>query len=129
MQMGNPAWYCARTKPKHEHIAAANLRKQVGVDVFLPRLLVERVTRRGLVRSKEPLFPCYIFVHCVIEERLNDIKRTSGVNTVVHFANQIPPIADSAIEELRCCFDVDEFVTVDNQLCPDDEVIFAQGAF
>ena len=90
MQAENPAWICARTKPKHEHIAAANLRSRLGVEVFLPRLRMERMTRRGLVRGNEPLFPCYLFVRCVVGETLNDIKRTNGVNTVVHFAGQIP---------------------------------------
>ncbi len=42
------AWYCARTKPKHEHIAAANLLKNLGLEVFNPRLRVERATQRGL---------------------------------------------------------------------------------
>jgi len=48
MQIPNPAWYCARTKPKHEHIAAANLQKNLGLEVFHPRLRMERATRRGI---------------------------------------------------------------------------------
>src|SRR5256885_9917179 len=47
------AWYCARTQPKHEHIAAANLRKRLGLDVFHPRLRLERATRRGAVRDRK----------------------------------------------------------------------------
>lgn len=129
MQGENTAWICARTKPKHEHIAAANLRKQMPVEVFLPRLRIERMTRRGLVRGNEPLFPCYLFVRCVVEERLNEIKRINGINTVVHFANQIPRIEDSVIEELRSCFDREESLTVDDQLDPGDEVVIAEGAF
>src|SRR5271154_4654191 len=105
MRMENPIWICARTKPKHEHIAAANLRKQMEVEVFLPRLRIQRLTRRGLVRCNEPLFPCYIFVRCVVEEQLSEIKRTNGISTVVHFSNRIPQIADSVIGELRNCFD------------------------
>src|SRR5262245_29489064 len=55
------AWYCARTKPKHEHIASANLQRHAGLEVFCPRLRVEKSTRRGIVRVSEPLFPNYIF--------------------------------------------------------------------
>ena len=72
-----PAWYCARTKPKHEHIAAASIRTHLKLKVFNPRLRVQRATRRGVVRAVEPLFPGYIFIHCVIEEKLNEIQRAN----------------------------------------------------
>lgn len=127
--MESPAWYCARTKPKHEHIAAANLRKNLNLEVFHPRLRIERATRRGVMRVSEPLFPCYIFFRCLIEEKLNDIKRTGGVSTVVHFANRIPKIADTVIEELKECFEGEETMTVEDRLSPGDEVIVAEGAF
>lgn len=129
MNIGSPAWYCARTKPKHEHIAAANLRKNLNLEVFHPRLRIERATRRGVVRISEPLFPCYIFFRCSIEEKLNEIKRTSGVSTVVHFAHRIPKIADSVIEELKECFEGEETMTVEDRLSPGDEVVVAEGAF
>ena len=41
----DPAWYCARTKPKHEHIAAANIITKLGLEVFNPRLRMERPTQ------------------------------------------------------------------------------------
>lgn len=129
MNIETPAWYCARTKPKHEHIAAANLRKNLNLEVFHPRLRIERATRRGVMRVSEPLFPCYIFFRCLIEEKLNEIKRTSGVSTVVHFAHKIPKIADTVIEELKECFEGEETMTVEDRLSPGDEVIVAEGAF
>ena len=75
------AWYCARTKPKHEQIAAANVRKRLNLEVFHPQLRIERATRRGVVRVIEPLFPGYIFVRCAIEEKLNEIQRTPDLIT------------------------------------------------
>ena len=51
-----PAWYCVRTQPKHEHIAAASLGRNLGLEVFHPRLRLERATRRGQMRVIEPLF-------------------------------------------------------------------------
>jgi transcriptional antiterminator RfaH len=129
MQIESPAWYCARTKPKHEHIAAANLRKNLNLEVFHPRLRIERATRRGVVRVNEPLFPCYIFFRCLIDEKLTEIQRTSGVSTVVHFAHRIPKIADGVIEELKECFEGGETMTVEDRLSPGDEVIVAEGAF
>lgn len=129
IQTGPLAWYCARTKPKHEHIAAANLRKNLNLEVFHPRLRIERATRRGVVRANEPLFPCYIFIHCVIEQSLNEIQRTNGIGTVVHFAHRIPTIADAVIEELKECFAGLETMTVEDRISPGDEVLLADGAF
>lgn len=129
IQTESLAWYCARTKPKHEHIAAANLRKNLNLEVFHPRLRIERATRRGVVRVNEPLFPCYIFIHCNIEQSLHSVQRTNGIGTVVHFAHRIPTIADSVIEELKECFAGEETMTVEDRISPGDEVLLADGAF
>lgn len=129
MQTVGPAWYCARTKPKHEHIAAANVRKNLGLEVFHPRLRMERATRRGVVRVIESLFPCYIFVRCVYGEELNEIRYTTGISTLVHFGHRIPTISDSVIEELQECFEDEEPMMVNDRLLPGDEVILADGAF
>ena len=129
MQIKNQAWYSARTKPKHEHIAAANLRKNLGLDVFSPRLRLEKLTRRGLVSVTEPLFPCYIFVRCVLEERISDIQHTVGVNRLVNFGGKIPEVADSIITELRDCFENEDVITIKTNLMPGDEVTVAEGAF
>jgi transcriptional antiterminator RfaH len=123
------AWYSARTKPKHEHIAAANLRKHLGLEVFLPRLRLEKITRRGVVRVVEPLFPCYIFVQCAIAEFHNEIQHTSGINKIVNFGGRIPAVPDSVIEDLRSCFESDDIIVVDHALAPGDEVTVAGGAF
>jgi len=122
------AWYCARTKPKHEHIAAANLSKNLGLEVFNPRLRVERVTRRGVVRSVEPLFPCYLFVQC-FSSAWNDIRFVTGVSSLVHFGERVAPVPDSAIEELKECFEAESPLEVEDRLVPGAEVSIADGAF
>ncbi len=129
MLTADPAWYCVRTKPKHEHIAAANLRKGPAVEIFHPRLRVERATRRGMVRLIEPLFPCYLFVHCVIAEHFDEIRYTNGVTTIVHFAHRIPAVPDSVIHELKACFAADEPMMVNDGLSAGTEVVLADGAF
>ena len=128
-QTGNLAWYCVRTKSKHEHIAAANLRTNLNLEVFHPRLRVERATQRGVIRVTEPLFPCYIFIRCVLEDKVNDIQRTSGVSGLVRFGQKIPHVADSSIEELQECFLFSETMTVESRLAPADEVTIADGVF
>ena len=129
MQPVIPAWYAARTKSKHEHIAAANLRKQLGLEIFLPRIRLEKLTRRGLIKVIETLFPCYLFIRCVIEEQNSDIQHTAGISRMVHFGGIIPQISDSIIIELQAYFGEQETMTVESQFAPGDEVLVADGAF
>ena len=126
---GERSWYCARTKPKHEHIAAANISRTLGLEVFHPRLRMEKATRRGVVRLVEPLFPCYIFLRCVIENHLDDIRYVAGISSLVHFGQRIPPVPDGVIADLKECFHSEEPMTVDDGLLPGAEVTIATGAF
>jgi transcriptional antiterminator RfaH len=129
MQISNPAWYCARTKPKHEHIAAANVSKYLGLEVFHPRLRMERATRRGVVRVVESLFPCYIFIRCILENRADEIRHVTGISSLVHFGRKIPAVPDSAIEELRQCFESEQPMIVRDGVVPGAEVTIVEGAF
>jgi transcriptional antiterminator RfaH len=122
------AWYCARTKPKHEHIAAANLSRNLGLAVFHPRLRFERPTCRGIVRTVEPLFPGYVFVRCD-SSAWNDIRYVTGVSSLVHFGQRIVPVPDSVIEELKEYFAAEEPMQVEDLLVPGAEVAVADGAF
>jgi transcriptional antiterminator RfaH len=128
-QTVGPAWYCARTQPKHEHIAAANLTRRLELEVFHPRLRLERATRRGVVRVVEPLFPCYIFVRCRPEEGIDAIRYVTGISSLVHFGHRIPVVPDAVIEGLRQCFESEEPMAVEDRLVPGAEVTVAEGAF
>jgi transcriptional antiterminator RfaH len=129
MQNGSSAWYCARTKPKHEHIAAANVASRLGLEVFHPRLRLERATKRGVVRVVEPLFPCYIFIRCILENFSDDIRHVTGISSLVHFGNKIPAVPESAIEELKQCFESEEPMVVEDGVVPGSEVQIADGVF
>jgi transcriptional antiterminator RfaH len=123
------AWYCVRTQPKHEHIAAGNLQRNLGLQVFNPRLRLERATRRGPVRVIEPLFPCYLFLRCVLEQRVQEIRYVTGVSSLVHFGHKIPVVPDAVVEELRQSFESEEPMLVEDRLYPGAEVTVAEGAF
>jgi transcriptional antiterminator RfaH len=129
METETPAWYCARTKPKHERLSAEHLRKNLSLEVFHPRLRVERVTRRGVMRMLEPLFPGYVFVRCVLGDCLNDIQYANGIQCLVHFGDRIPPVADSIIQELRECFAAEEPLTLPDAIAPGDEIDIGEGSF
>ena len=126
--ISSPAWYCARTQPKHEHIAAASLMKNLGLEVFHPRLRMERATRRGAVRVIESLFPCYVFVRC-LSEALDEIRYVTGISSLVHFGHRVPTVPDSVIEELKQCFETEEPMSVEDRLYPGAEVTVAEGSF
>src|SRR5580693_5580377 len=120
------AWYCARTKPKHEHIAAVNVGKRLGLVVFHPRLRLERATRRGVVRVVEPLFPCYMFVRCILENYFDEIRHVSGISSLVHFGRKIPAVPESAMVELKQCFESEEPMVVEDGVIPGTEVQIAE---
>ena len=122
-------WYCARTQPKKEHIAAGNIARRLGLEVFNPRLRLERATVRGVVRVIEPLFPCYIFVRCALHEYSDQIRHVTGVSSLVHFGLRIPTVPDEAVDELRQCFSSEEPMEVEDSLQPGMEVTVSEGAF
>lgn len=126
--IATPAWYTARTQPKHEHIAAAGLSRNLGLEVFHPRLRMERATQRGPVRVIEPLFPCYIFVRS-FSDQLEEIRYVNGISSLVHFGQKVPIVPDQIIEELRHCFESEEPMAVQDFLQPGTEVVVAEGPF
>ena len=90
---------------------------------------MEKLTRRGLVRVVEPLFPCYIFVRCIVEERVNEIQHLSGISKLVQFGGKYPKVEDPIIEDLQACFEHEDLISVESRLKPGDEVTVAAGAF
>src|SRR2546430_2657315 len=126
---GRPAWFCLRTQPKHEHIAAAHLKREPGVEVYLPRIRFKRSTRRGPVWFTEALFPSYLFARFDLASGLRKFSQIRGVSGVVHFGNQWPAIPDAVIEELRASVGSDEVHVIHNEPQPGETVEISGGAF
>ena len=97
----SPAWFCLRSHPKHEHIAAAQLRQIPGVEVFNPQLQLERLTRRGRMRSTESLFVNYLFARFDLETMLERVRHTPSVKTVVQFGGRVATVPDEVIQDLQ----------------------------
>src|SRR5882724_3492399 len=113
-----PAWFCIRTQPKHEHIAAGHLKDEPDVEVYLPRIRFKRSTRRGPVWFTEALFPSYVFARFDFATGLRKLSQVRGVSGVVHFGNQWPTIPDDVIEALRAKVGSDEVHVVQPELQP-----------
>lgn len=106
-----------------------NVRKSLGLKVFLPRLHFKRSTRRGVIKVTEPLFPCYIFVQSPLDSKLDEIRYTAGISSLVHFGDKIPTVPDYAVAELQKYFEAEEPVVLPDQLSTGSEVRVVNGAF
>jgi transcription antitermination factor NusG len=62
---------------------------------------MERLTRRGRLRSTESLFVNYLFARFDLETTLDRVRYTPSVKNVVEFGGQPATIPDRIIEELR----------------------------
>ena len=121
-------WFCLRSQPKHEHIAAAHLRKMADVEVFLPRVRFQRATRQGMAWVTEALFPNYLFARFDWETQLRQVQAARGVGGVVHFGDRWPVIEPAVIADLQAAIGTDELHTIATQLTPGDGVEIAEGA-
>jgi transcriptional antiterminator RfaH len=123
------AWFCLRSQPKHEHIAATRLRSWESVEVFLPRIRFRRPTRRGPVWVTEALFPNYLFARFDWQKSLHLVHHSPGVSGVVHFGLRWPTIPDEVINELRTTLGKDEIHLIPMEVSPGDRVKIAGGSF
>jgi transcriptional antiterminator RfaH len=128
-QIASPAWFCVRSQPKHEHIAAAGLRQEPDVEVYLPRIRFKRPTRQGHVWVTEALFPCYVFAKFDWLACLRKVHHARGVRGVVHFRDRWPTIPDAVIADLRAHLGHEQVHQLEPDLQPGDEVQIQGGAF
>ena len=124
-----PAWFCLRTQPKHEHIAAAHLKQDADIAVYLPRIRFKRATRRGPVWFTEALFPNYLFAQFDLAACLRRVCHARGVRGVVHFGNRWPIVPEAVIAELRATVGADHVHVIHEELRPGETVQIAGGVF
>jgi transcriptional antiterminator RfaH len=99
-----PNWFCIRSQPKREHIAATNLQRLNQLEVFSPRLRSRKMTRRGLVWFTESLFPNYFFARFILQADLENVRFTPGVSHVVQFGGRYAVVPMPTIDDLRRSF-------------------------
>ena len=120
------AWFCVRSQPKHEHIAAARLR-EAGLEVFLPRIRFKKQTARGPVWVTEALFPHYLFARFDFANSMRLVRHAAGVSTVVHFGTHVPAVPDEVLRELREHIGADELHVLPERFAPNDRVQISGG--
>jgi transcriptional antiterminator RfaH len=123
------AWFCVRTQPKHEHIAATHLRQEAALEVFLPRIRFKRLTRQGLRWTTEALFPGYMFARFDLAACLRRVQHTRGVRAVVHFGRRWPAVPGAVLQELRARVGSQEVYVLVVEPEPGDQACIAGGVF
>ena len=126
---GAVAWFCLRSQPKHEHIAARHLRCMEAVEVFNPRVRFARPTRKGPVWVTEAMFPNYLFARFDWKISLSRVHYAPGVSNVVHFGSRWPTVPNQIIAQMRVALGENEIQLVSNELAPGDPVRIAGGTF
>jgi transcriptional antiterminator RfaH len=118
-----------RTKPKHERIASAHLRRYAKSEVFAPAIhFIERHKGRKTLVT-EALFPGYFFARFDWRTRVREVNSSPGVAGIVRFGEQVPVVPDSILATLRASLGDDETVTISAEPVPGAEVTIVEGAF
>ncbi len=122
-------WYCVRSKTRREHIAAAFLLETRRLEVFCPRLRMQRNTERGKVWFEEAMFPGYFFARFDFEHDFKIVSYSYGVTGIVHFGDKYAAIPDQSIEELKLLVDNCGMREISDNIKEGDEVIITDGPF
>ena len=124
-----PLWFCLRSQPKHEHLAATTLRRQLNLACFSPRVRYRKATRRGPVWFVEAMFPGYLFAEFVYSQEHRRVEHAPGVQGVVHFGDEVATLDSQVIANLREKTGEEEVVTFKPEIHVGQAVRIAEGPF
>lgn len=128
-QTEDARWFCLKTRPKHEHIAAVTLRRTMGLETLSPRIRFRKATQRGAVWFVEAMFPGYIFTQCVYRDTYRQVQSVPGVQGFVRFGGGVAGIEEHVVAGLRELLVVEETVTFEPELEVGSRVKITEGAF
>jgi transcriptional antiterminator RfaH len=124
-----PLWFCLRTEPKHEHIAAATLRRQLNITCFSPRVRYPKATRRGRVWFIEAMFPGYLFAQFTYPLFHRRVEHSPGIRGIVHFGDYVATLDSQTMAALQEKTGEEEIVTLDPEIKVGQAVRIAEGPF
>lgn len=122
-------WFCVRSQPKHENLAARSLRQIPEIEVFAPHIRFRKVTRRGPVWFVEALFPGYLFAFFEFTSLHRHIRSLPGVSTLVEFGDRPAVIDHDTIDDLKKALGVGDLLVFDPAVAVGDSVHVASGPF
>jgi transcriptional antiterminator RfaH len=124
-----PVWFCLKTQPKREHLAATALRRQFGVECFSPRLRFRRMTQRGPVWFVEAMFPGYLFAKFVYSTQHRAVENSHGIRGIVHFGDRLATLPENIVAALQSKVGTEEIVTLDCSIKVGQSVEIVEGPF
>jgi len=128
-QIEDPLWFCLKTQPKHEHLAATGLRRHHDMKCFSPRIRFRKPTRRGAVWFVEAMFPGYIFAEFVFSKQHRQVEYSSGIQGVVRFGDQVATVDPVLLANLQEKAGSEELVTFNPEIEVGQSVQIAEGPF
>ena len=127
--VADPVWFCLKTQPKREHLAATALRRQFGVECFSPRLRFRKMTQRGPVWFVEAMFPGYLFAKFVYSTQHRAVESSHGIRGIVHFGDRLATLPENIVAALQSRVGEEEIVTLDCSLKVGQSVEIIEGPF
>lgn len=97
---GHGSWFCVKSRPRQESVAARNLTTLGGVEVLMPRVRRLRKGHDGPRHVVEPLFPGYLFARYEPDESHGPVRSTRGVLHVVSQGGRAVEVQETVIAEL-----------------------------
>ena len=121
-------WYCIHTRPQKESQVKQYLMRQLGLEVFYPRLKQTRRHRRRTRVVVGPLFPRYLFCHFDPDISFRAACYAPEVIGVVSFGG-VPHLVDQdIIENLRTwATDTVDVITIRTPFLPGERVEILDG--
>lgn len=93
-------WYLLYCKRSEQERAVLNLHRQ-GIDCYYPQVAVEKFVRGKRTQTKEPLFPCYLFVNFDPETiAITTVRSTRGVADFVRCGGKCQEVRDDIVLRL-----------------------------
>ena len=121
-------WFCLKTQPKREHLAATALRRQFGVECFSPRVRFRRMTQRGPVEFVEAMFPGYLFAR-IYSTQHRAILSSHRISGIVHFGDRLATLPENIVAALQSSVGAEEVVTLDYSIKVGRSVEIIEGPF
>ena len=124
---GNPElkWYVVQSKPREEE-RALHFLKEKGFHTYLPRMEVVKVRKFKNVKSKQALFPGYLFCRFDKDENLGHVRWTQGVKKLLP-ESVSPMFVDDEIVQAIHSLEQEDGVIRQQPLQKNDQVRIARG--
>lgn len=120
-------WYCVHTKPQREKQAAEQLSTLSNVEVYFPRIRIQKTIRRVRKQVTEPLFPRYLFCRFDLSSNYRAVRYAHEVINLVSFGLQPAVVSETLIHDLQSWVSENSLTLTKSQFTSGDTVQIASG--